>query len=48
MTGTAEEARALLAQFDIKSAGDLASFSPIDGAEIGRVATGDPSTTKRR
>ena len=38
----AEETAALLAQFGIESAGDLVSFSPIDGQEIGRVAPGDP------
>ena len=38
-----EEARVLLNRFGIEREGDLASFSPIDGAEIGRVATGDPA-----
>ena len=38
----AEEAAELLKQFGIESAGGLASFSPIDGAEIGRVAVGHP------
>jgi aldehyde dehydrogenase (NAD+) len=37
----AEEAAELLAQFGIASSGDLVSRSPIDGAEIGRVAVGD-------
>ncbi|WP_051531769.1 L-piperidine-6-carboxylate dehydrogenase [Sphingomonas sp. URHD0057] len=37
----AEEAADLLAQFGIASSGDLVSRSPIDGAEIGRVAVGD-------
>jgi aldehyde dehydrogenase (NAD+) len=37
----AEEAAELLKQFGIESRGELASFSPIDGAEIGRVAVGD-------
>jgi aldehyde dehydrogenase (NAD+) len=37
-----EEAAGLLGQFGIANTGDLASFSPIDGQEIGRVATGDP------
>jgi aldehyde dehydrogenase (NAD+) len=35
----AEEARRLLQQFGVDSRGDLASFSPIDGKEIGRVPT---------
>ena len=39
----AEETATLLREFGLASAGDLASFSPIDGAEIGRVATGDPA-----
>ena len=38
----AEEAASILRQFGVDaSAGDLASFSPIDGAEIGRVSSGD-------
>ncbi|MEO6199203.1 MAG: aldehyde dehydrogenase family protein [Sphingomicrobium sp.] len=37
-----EEAGRLLAQLGVTSGGDLPSHSPIDGAEIGRVATGDP------
>ena len=38
----AEETAAILKQFGVDaSAGDLASRSPIDGSEIGRVATGD-------
>jgi aldehyde dehydrogenase (NAD+) len=38
----AEETAAILKQFSVDaSAGDLASRSPIDGSEIGRVATGD-------
>ena len=44
MKSTADESAALLAQFGVASTGDLASFSPIDGAEIGRVATGDPDS----
>jgi aldehyde dehydrogenase (NAD+) len=36
----AQETAALLAQFGVESAGDLISFSPIDGQEIGRVAFG--------
>ena len=43
MKATADEAAELLADFGIRSAGDLPSYSPIDGQEIGRVATGDPS-----
>ena len=39
----AEEAAELLKQLGIESSGELASFSPIDGAEIGRVAAGDPA-----
>lgn len=39
----AEEAASILAQFGVVSGGDLASFSPIDGSEIGRVSTGDPA-----
>ncbi len=44
MKSTADEAAGLLAQFGVVSTGDLASVSPIDGAEIGRVATGDPDS----
>ena len=44
MKPSADEAAGLLAQFGITSAGDLASVSPIDGREIGRVATGDPAS----
>ncbi len=40
----ADEAAALLREFGIAGgAGDLVSRSPIDGREIGRVATGDPA-----
>ncbi|MGH6784294.1 MAG: aldehyde dehydrogenase family protein, partial [Sphingomicrobium sp.] len=39
----AEEAGRLLAQLGVRTGGDLPSYSPIDGAEIGRVATGDPA-----
>jgi aldehyde dehydrogenase (NAD+) len=39
----AEEARHLLDELGVVSGGDLVSVSPIDGAEIGRVATGDPA-----
>ncbi|MEO7563633.1 MAG: aldehyde dehydrogenase family protein [Sphingomicrobium sp.] len=38
----AEESVELLAKIGVCSGGDLVSISPIDGAEIGRVATGDP------
>ena len=37
MRSTKEEAAELLSQFGIESGGDLASMSPIDGQEIGRV-----------
>jgi aldehyde dehydrogenase (NAD+) len=37
-----EETGALLAEFGIRSSGDLVSTSPIDGAEIGHVEAGDP------
>jgi aldehyde dehydrogenase (NAD+) len=39
----AQETAELLAQFGIASSGDLVSYSPIDGQQIGRVATGDPA-----
>ena len=38
----AEETAQILAEFGIKSLGDMVSRSPIDGSEIGRVAAGDP------
>ncbi len=41
----ADEAAALLREFGLASGGDLVSFSPIDGSEIGRVGTGDPAAT---
>jgi aldehyde dehydrogenase (NAD+) len=44
----ADEAAGLLEQFGIDSAGDLASFSPIDGAEIGRVTIGDAGAACER
>ena len=44
----ADEAAGLLKQFGIDSAGELVSYSPIDGAEIGRVAVGDPGTACER
>jgi aldehyde dehydrogenase (NAD+) len=43
MTHPAAEAAQLLAKFGVKPQGNLSSFSPIDGSEIGRVATGDPA-----
>jgi len=39
----ADDAAGILSQLDVTSAGELASFSPIDGSEIGRVAVGDPA-----
>jgi len=39
----AEEAAGMLRQFGVPSAGDLVSYSPIDGREIGRVKAGDPA-----
>jgi len=39
----ADDAAAILSQLGVTSAGELASFSPIDGSEIGRVAVGDPA-----
>ena len=39
----AEEAASILNQFDVASDGDLASYSPINGNEIGRVRTGNPA-----
>ena len=44
----AEEASDLLAEFGIEPAGDLVSRSPIDCAEIGRVAIGDPDAACER
>ncbi|HKU92231.1 MAG TPA: aldehyde dehydrogenase family protein [Sphingomicrobium sp.] len=44
----ADEAAGLLEQFGIDDAGDLASFSPIDGAEIGRVTIGDAGAACER
>ena len=38
----ADETAELLRHFGIESSGELASRSPIDGAEIGRVVIGDP------
>jgi len=39
----ADEAASILKHFGVQSGGDLASFSPIDGNEIGRVRIGDPA-----
>jgi aldehyde dehydrogenase (NAD+) len=44
----ADETAALLEQFGISSTGDLISYSPIDGAEIGCVARGDPAVACER
>jgi len=44
----AEEAAELLGQFGIASAGELASHSPIDGGEIGRVQIADPDRAAAR
>ena len=44
----AEETAQILERFGIKSGGDLASFSPIDGAEIGRVAVANPDEICKR
>jgi aldehyde dehydrogenase (NAD+) len=44
----AEEAAGLLGHFGVEGAGELASRSPIDGAEIGRVRAGDPASACER
>jgi aldehyde dehydrogenase (NAD+) len=44
----ADEAAKLLREFGVASSGDLVSYSPIDGAEIGRVALGDPDLAASR
>ena len=44
----AEETASLLHEFGVENSGDLASFSPIDGAEIGRVCVGDPKAAAER
>ncbi len=44
MLTPAEDAQRLLAKLGVTSGGDLISVSPIDGRQIGRVATGDPAT----
>jgi aldehyde dehydrogenase (NAD+) len=43
VTPAADAAR-LLEKFGVRSVGSLASHSPIDGIEIGRVAVGDPGS----
>ena len=44
----ADETAELLRQFGIASSGELVSYSPIDGAEIGRVTIGNPAEAARR
>jgi aldehyde dehydrogenase (NAD+) len=44
----AEEAAELRRQFGFTSEGDLPSYSPIDGADIGRVAIGNPARAAER
>jgi len=44
----ADDAAGILSQLDVTSAGELASFSPIDGSEIGRVVVGDPAAAAAR
>ena len=44
----AEETAELLRQFEVASSGHLVSRSPIDGAEIGRVAVGNPTEAAAR
>ncbi len=44
----ADEAAELLKQFGIANAGSLVSYSPIDGAEIGRVQIGNPAPARKR
>ena len=39
---SSEEAAGLLPELGVDSGGELASFSPIDGSEIGQVTLGDP------
>jgi aldehyde dehydrogenase (NAD+) len=43
-----EEAAELLRTFGVASSGDLVSYSPIDGAAIGRVAVGNPADAAAR
>ena len=38
------ETEEILADFGLRSSGELISFSPIDGSEIGRVSVGDPAS----
>jgi len=44
----ADETAELLEQFGVESSGTLASYSPIDGAEIGRVEIGDTAGACKR
>jgi len=45
----ADEAASILTQFGVDASdGELVSFSPIDGSEIGRVRTGDPASVAAR
>ena len=44
----ADETAELLRHFGMTTAGDLASCSPIDGAEIGRVMVGNPADAAER
>ena len=44
----AEEAAELLRTFGVANTGDLVSYSPIDGGEIGRVASGKPAEAAER
>jgi aldehyde dehydrogenase (NAD+) len=47
MTPAVETAE-LLRQFGVTASGDLVSYSPIDGTEIGRVAIGNPAEAAER
>ena len=44
----AEEAGQVLDQLGVEPGGELVSFSPIDGSEIGRVSVGDPEAVCAR
>ncbi|MFL6765022.1 MAG: aldehyde dehydrogenase family protein [Sphingomicrobium sp.] len=44
----AEETGELVSNFGVRSSGELVSFSPIDGSEIGRVRIGDPAAAVAR
>jgi len=44
----AEETAKLLRQFGVAGTGDLVSYSPIDGAEIGRLAVGNAAEAAER